>query len=251
MRRSLLVIFLILSIVSCRQHLVVSEIRSENISNYPVDFLPDSDIISLIQPFKDVLVEDMSEVISFSTEEISKHKPESKLTNYLSDLLLEEGKAFCRSYNYTFRPDVAYMNYGGIRSSLPRGEITVGNVFELMPFENELVIIEIAGEDLRKFAEHIAKIGGDAIAGVMIGIKDGNIADFKVNGAEVVMSKSYYLVTNDYVANGGDDIVMFKNRKRYIPTGFKIRDLIIRNMRRNYAAGVKIEATLDGRIYYE
>ncbi len=250
MRKSFIIFFSLALLISCNSQLVINSVQSENISNNPSGYLPDSSIIRLVGPYKSELDEDMSRVISITTDAMFKKKPESSLTNYLSDLLLKEGADYCRKQNLGFKPQIAYVNYGGIRSSLPEGEVTVGNIFELMPFENELVIVELAGSDLHLFADEVADRGGDGVAGITLGIKEGKVALFEVNGKKTVENQSYFLVTNDYVASGGGGMEAFNNKKKYIKTGLKIRDLIISSMEQSYQNGVKISSQEDGRIYY-
>ncbi len=251
MRKSLFIIFILSLLISCQSQLFISNIITENISNSPSDYSPDSIIVSLVEPFKSDLEEDMSRIISTAPEEMFKQKPESNLINYLSDLLLEEGIRYCRKQGFTFRPQVAYVNYGGIRSSLPKGQITVGNIYELMPFENELVVLEISGEDLLAFAGQIADWGGDGVSGISLGIKDGKVESLKIEGKTPVLSKSYYLITNDYVATGGGGMKSLANHKKNIKTGIKIRDLIISNMEQDYQSGIEISSSKDGRVYFE
>ena len=122
---------------------------------------------------------------------------------------------------------------------------------ELMPFENEMVLLEISGANLVLFAERVAERDGSGVAGVKIGIKDQKVSSFLISGKEVDPDKSYWLVTNDYVANGGDKMTMFVDPKNYIASGETIRDLIIRYMEEKNEADQIISAKLDGRIFHE
>ena len=193
----------------------------------------------------------MSRVISYAPEAMYKQKPESSLTNYLSDVLLKQGINYCKQQGYSFQPQVAYVNYGGIRSSIPEGDVSVGNIYELMPFDNKLVILEISGEDLLAFADHVASRGGDGVAGLTIGIKDQKTTQVELGGKNLVPTMSYYFVTNDYVASGGDGLKMLENRKKYIDTGLVIRDILISTIEEDFKQGIKLGASKDGRIYYE
>jgi 2',3'-cyclic-nucleotide 2'-phosphodiesterase (5'-nucleotidase family) len=53
--------------------------------------------------------------------------------------------------------DVAITNNGGIRTSFPEGNITLGNVYEVMPFDNELVVITLSGETMKKVIDYLAQ----------------------------------------------------------------------------------------------
>lgn len=251
MRYSFFLIGLLIILFSCNSSLVVSEIKKENISNEPTALYPDSSIIQLVLPYKQNLEGDMSKVISISNEELTKAKPESKLTNLMADFLLNAGNSYCNESNKGFVPDMAFVNYGGLRVSLPRGEITVGNIFELMPFENEMVLLKLTGKTMLEFAQQIAARGGDGVAGITLGIKDGAVGTFNVGGEAFDQNKDYWVVTNDYIANGGDDMKMLVDRKDFVSTGLKIRSLIIESLNNQYKAGNRIQVQLDGRIYNE
>lgn len=251
LQKVLIIPILLCGIISCKSTLIVHEIKTENISNSGNLTTVDSSVVRLVQPYKDKLAGKMREVIGSGTTELIKGRPESKLTNYLGDLLLKEGQSYAKSHPLKPTPVIAYQNYGGLRAIVPKGDITVGKIYELMPFENEMVLLKLKGDDVYAFAEKIAASGGDCVSGIQIGIRDGKVSHFEVNGKPLDRTAEYWLVTNDYVAGGGDGMEMFARRLEYIPTGIKLRDCIISYMRREYRAGKKISPNLDRRIYFE
>ena len=249
MRQTVILLGLLISLGSCKSTLSISSIEAKNIQNETAFYSPDSSIILLVAPYKEKLEEDMSKTISLSSEELTKAKPESKLTNLVADLLMEAGKSFSETKRKDAYPDAAFVNYGGLRTSLPKGKITVGNIFELMPFENELVLLKLSGKTMNEFIEKVAERGGDGVSGMKLGIKDGQIAHLTIGGKQLDSNKDYWLVTNDYIANGGDDMSMLADRKELVQTGYKIRDLIIDRLKDQYQAGKGIDLQLDGRFY--
>jgi len=251
MRRLIYGICIILLTFSCSPHLSVRQINTKNI---PVNLQSgsiDSSVQSIVKPYHDSIAHDMSKLVAISATPLSKGKPESKLTNLLADILLEFGTDFCVSQNINIKPDVSYVNYGGLRASLPQGEITVGRIFELMPFENEIVLINISGEAIQQMAERIAVRGGEGIAGMRLGIRDKKVASLKIDGKEVDAKASYWLVTNDYIANGGDQMIMFLKPLDRINTKMKFRDLLIQSLTDRYKKDGILDVKLDGRIYNE
>lgn len=249
MQKALIILIFLCGILSCKSNLIIHDIKTENIPNSENLITVDSSVIKLVQPYKNNLTAEMQEVIGYSTVELVKGRPESRLTNYLGDLLLEEGRSYAANLPSKPVPVIAYLNYGGLRTALPEGNITVGKIFELMPFENEIVLLKLKGDDLYAFAEKIAAQGGDCVSGIRLGIRDGRVSHFEVNGKPFDRTAEYWLVTNDYVASGGDDMQMFAHRLEYIATGIKLRDCIIGYMRRHHQAGEKISPEPDGRIY--
>ena len=194
---------------------------------------------------------DMSKLVAVSSTPLKKEKPESKLTNLIADILLESGTEYCKTMNLDIKPNASYVNYGGLRASLPKGEITVGNIFELMPFENEIVLIKISGESVQKMAERIAARGGEGVAGLILGIRNEKVGTLKIGGIGVNPANSYWLVTNDYIANGGDQMSMFLNAVERINTKMKIRDVLIQALGDRYKKDGIISVKEDGRIYNE
>ncbi len=244
-------VFVFLLFFSCSPHLSVHQINTQNIQ---VD-IRSSSIDSLVQvilsPFRDSISGEMSRLVAVSATPLVKDKPESKLTNLVSDILLEYGTGYCVDQKIKVIPDASYVNYGGLRASLPQGEITVGHIFELMPFENEIVLIKISGESVLKMAERIASRGGEGVAGLRLGIRNEKPATLSIGGKAVEPAAVYWIVTNDYIANGGDQMDMLSNPVERINTGLKIRDVLILALSERYQSDGIIHVKEDGRIFHE
>lgn len=238
-------------LLSCKPTFVSTQVNSQNISVVSDNFAVDSQLVQMYLPYKKILEKDMQRVISFSNEEMRKGKPESGLTNLLADLILAEGKKYALNNGLKINPDVSYFNYGGIRTSLPKGQITVGNIFELMPFENEMVFIQLTGTQLQTFYNIVAKYGGESVGGVRFVISNGKAKNVQVNGENLNPEKKYWMVTNDYSANGGDDLLVFTQRLDLIGSGKKIRDVIISNFEERLKDDEVLTEYLDGRITNE
>jgi 2',3'-cyclic-nucleotide 2'-phosphodiesterase (5'-nucleotidase family) len=193
----------------------------------------------------------MSKLVAISETALKRDKPESKLTNLVSDIILETGNDYCASADLGIRPDVSYVNYGGLRGSLPQGKITVGNLFELMPFENQVVIVHVSGESIQKMAEKIAERGGEGIAGMLLGIRNGKVGTLKIGNNNVDPAKFYWLVISDYIASGGDQMSMFRTPDKIINTKLKLRDVLIQSLRDRYKKNGIISVKEDGRIFNE
>jgi 2',3'-cyclic-nucleotide 2'-phosphodiesterase (5'-nucleotidase family) len=230
------------------------QLVSGTYSNHSISsetFKPDSAIISIYWPFKEKMDAEMNDVIGFAQEDLLKGKPESKLTNFLADLLLEESHRLSTHSSLAFSPDLAFLNYGGIRTGIPRGDITVRNIFELMPFENELVFIQLSGENMLLFFNLIASRGGDSLSGVKFKIRDGKATDVFIGQSPLSPDGKYWLAVSDYVADGGDSYAMLQNSSQRIDSGQKIRDVIIQHLKRTHAEGRIVNPETDGRIIGE
>lgn len=246
-----LLITWILFTLSCKSTYISTDVKTQNITVSENANPLDSQLVFLYLPYKNILEKDMGRVISISEKEMVKGKPESGLTNLLADLVLEEGQKEAVRMNLQIKPVVSYFNYGGIRTWLPKGEITVGKIFELMPFENEMVFIQLTGDQLQQFYDIVAAKGGDGVGGVRFVISNGKAKNIMIGGEILDSASKYWLVTNDYSANGGDDLQVFTQRSELIPTGKKIRDVIISNFEERKIHGMNLVENLDGRITNE
>lgn len=246
-----LLITWILFTISCKTNFVSTSSQGQNISVSSDVTTTDSQLVELYLPYKFILEKDMKRVISFSNEEMTKNKPESNLTNFLADLLLEESTKEAIENEFEIKPSISYFNYGGIRTFLPKGDISVENIFELMPFENELVYLKLNGKQIKVFLDHVAEGGGDSVGGVHFTISNSKAKKIFIQDEAINFEKEYWLATNDYVAEGGDGLTVFTERSDFKKSGVKIRDVIITHLENKQKKGEILETKLDGRITNE
>lgn len=187
-----------------------------------VKFPVDSTFYNIAKPYKIKIENEMNEVLTFSKLDLRKGQPESLLGNWTADICLEIAQLI-----YKGDIDVAMFNNGGLRSSLSKGEITKGDIFQLMPFENELVVVDLNKNEFKFFVEYYMKTGGQPI---------GFSNQFSLNDS------IFSILTTDYLVNGGDEMIFYKN-KDYTSTGLKMRDAIIDYCNRTDT----IEPKLDNR----
>lgn len=192
---------------------------------------------------------DMEDVLCISKDALFGGRPESPLTNFCADLILQESDSICLKRYPEIRMSVSMVNRGGLRVPIPKGEVKVQNMFELMPFENEIVLLKLSGVEMLQFIDHIASRGGEGVAGMRLGIKDDKAFSPEIQGKPLDETKSYWLVTSDYIANGGDGFEILSSVKERVSTGVKFRDMFIGHLRSLGKKGITIEAKADGRIY--
>lgn len=198
-----------------------------------------------LQPYKVQLEKEMNEVIGFAVRDLKIHGPESLLSNFSSDVYRQVAATTIQS-----PVDIAIVNLKGLRAPVPAGNITVSRIFELMPFENELVVLWVRGDELLGLFDFFASIGGEGVSGMKMGIRDGKAVEVTVGGVPVDKDRIYVVATNDYLAEGNDGMVQLKNATKRINTGIKIRDMLIEYIRKESEAGRKIDPKLDGRVYF-
>ena len=233
-----------LSLVGCSHKTSISKIaESHVIINEPKI---DSSIYKAMLPYKKTHDEQMYAVIAKSEDALLKADVESTLGNFFCDAVIYETKKLLGKDSSML--DVAIFNKGGLRNSLPKGNITIGNVFELMPFENEVVLLKLSGAQFKDMCFKIVEKGGIPIGGMRLIMKGSEPTDIFVNGKPFDETKDYWVVTSDYLANGGDSYNFFKNAKE-----IKVMNVLLRTMIINYCEDItKLDQTikpkLDGRI---
>ncbi len=238
----------VLLFISCL--FVTSFVQSQKVSvtysGYPINgnTKKDSSIAAFLSTYRDSVSKSMNVVIGFSVSGLTKHQPESGLGNFMCDGLKNIGEKVFGQHI-----DAAFVNYGGVRSYLPKGNITVGNIFELMPFDNIMVLQRVKGDSLLSFLNHIADKNGWPLTGITLAIKDKKAANVLIDGKPISADSTYTIANSDYVANGGDNTNMLKVFPK-ISKGYLIRDALLAYVKLLTDAGQSIDAKIEKRIVY-
>lgn len=204
----------------------------------------DSAYLQLYAPYKAQLEAEMNRVIGHTDVNLTKPAdvPETLLGNFFTDALLAEGQ------KHDPDAELSFGTKGGLRTELQKGAITIGNLFELMPFENEMVLLELSGKSILQLAAFIAASGGQPVSGLRMKIIDNKASDITVAGKPLVESRTYKLITYDYLANGGDNSRGLGEPVSRVDLGQKVREALIEYVSTQDKAGKHINTQLDGRI---
>jgi len=202
----------------------------------------DPALLALVAPYRAEMEGEMSRVIGRASETLTKSQPEGVLGNMAADAML-----FALAHSGAEPADVAITNNGGLRVPLNAGPITVGRVFELMPFENMLVVLEMPADSVVALAHDLARAGGEPVAGISLAIRDTEAADILIGGAPIEPGRTYRIATSDYLANGGGNMpTLWADYPRETPD-LKLRDAFITYIE---ATGT-ITSEIEGRIRRE
>lgn len=192
----------------------------------------------------DSLMIPLQEVVCYSEDVYSKEAPESGLSNYSVDAV--------RSYaeKYSKGPiDVALINFGGIRTDLPKGAVRVYDIFSIFPFNNYLTILDVKGSTLKKVFEKMAvRHKVEALSGVRMKIDGDRITECTVGGKKLDTNRIYKVATIDFLVTGGDGIDWGDGIIARNDTGILLRDVIISEMKEVMAAGKTLDLAKDGRV---
>lgn len=235
-------IFLII-LSACKGHFHVSETKS---SHYELKTVKNDSIANLsLLPYKAGLDKEMKTIIAQSDSSLTRDGFESSLGNFV--LMATE------EFININKPEIAgncvlFINRGGLRNNLPMGEITKGNIFEVMPFDNEIVILTLSGQKLKESIDGMLKENKLISFNLLMDVKDKQAEKIIVYSSLIDLNKSYKVVTTDYLAMGGDNCHFFGKPISYETTGVKLRDAIIYYCESLTKNNIQIRPLRFGRI---
>lgn len=240
----ILLLPVLLTIAACASHYSLSGIKYGRIEvTSEFDDSPDSISMHIVEPYQNVVDSLMSPVLGVSEMVMRPARPESLLSNFVADVLMKA------AFQLGIKADMALCNVGGLRSSMPKGEVTYGDVLEIAPFENRLCIVTLGGDKMMELMRQIAAVGGEGISGVSLQItKTGDLIEAKVGGRTINEDKKYIVATLDYLAEGNDKMYALKDCLEKQNTELSVRALIMDAIQREHAAGRKVTARMEGRI---
>ena len=202
-----------------------------------------SSALSLLKPYSDNVNRTMNEVVGIAEISLEKKQPECTLGNFLADAFLTMAQE-----KYNTKADISLINFGGMRlTQVPKGEVTNGKIFELMPFDNLLILQKVKGDVLQQFLDLIAAKGGWPVAGMTMQIKDKKAVNVIIGGKPIDPDATYTMVNSDFLANGGDNADMLRPIPQ-ITNGYLMRDAIFDYIKKLKSQGKNITANIENRV---
>ncbi|WP_254245106.1 5'-nucleotidase C-terminal domain-containing protein [Hymenobacter sp. BRD67] len=204
---------------------------------------PDAGAADYIKPYHDKVLSQMQEVVGSAPVALTKNAGENTLVNFVADLQRTAASQYFKGETI----DLGVMTNGGMRTPLPAGPITLGNVFELMPFENELVVLDAPGPVVQQLFDYSAAIKM-AVSGATYTVSpDKKPQDIRIGGQPFDPNKTYTIAVSDYLAGGGDNMSFLK-AATLRHTGLLLRTCIADHIRALTKAGQPVTATIEGRV---
>ncbi|WP_142534304.1 5'-nucleotidase C-terminal domain-containing protein [Saccharicrinis carchari] len=226
--------------------------KNYEVNNISIDdnITADSAMQSHIKPYRKEIDAKMDKAIGKSEKQMLVYKPESPLSNFISDIIQNRVDQYLRDTHADTLQLLTLMNIKGIRSPIPQGEVTVRNIFELMPFENEIVVLTLPGDSILSLFSFLGRTKGDGIAGATVKFQDSTVVEVFINNKALDVSKKYMLATSDYLADGGDHYQMITRPLHRENTNLKLREVIMHSIQEKNRAGEVLKAATDGRIVF-
>ena len=245
LKKYIFISLLVLPLVSCSHKVwtITHATSTKIVIDSTTEALADKNYEIYLQPIKQKVEAQMNVVIGQAAVTMKGHGPESLLSNFSADVYRETASKYLGK-----EVDLAVVNLGGLRTIVPAGNITIGKVFELMPFENELVIVWLKGDKLNGLLQYFAGMGGEGVSGLHMEISNGKAVNILVNGKPIDPEKLYSISTNDYLAGGNDHMIQLAQNVKRVNTGIKVRDMLLDYIKNETKKGNKIQSKLDGRI---
>ncbi len=209
----------------------------------------DRTIENTIKPYREKVEKEMTTIISYTPINLNRTDGdlESSLGNLMADLCYERANPVFNSRTGK-NIDFAMFNYGGIRAGISKGNITNESAFNLMPFENSLVVLELSSEKIKELVNYL--IAEDKAHPLS---KQFNLAitengyNLKINNAPLDPSKTFFVLTSDYLQTGGDNMNFFKDPINLYKLDYKVRNAIIDYFKETDT----VKVSLDGRFRHE
>ncbi|GAB4380566.1 MAG: 5'-nucleotidase [Calditrichia bacterium] len=223
---------------------------THKITNYNIridsTLTSDSAMNALVAPYRAELDQIMGKVVGHAAVDLRAQKPEGELNNFVADLMVKRANA-----EYPDTVEMGLTNVGGLRVNIPRGPIALGKIFEVMPFENELVVLALTGEQLFVLAQQIGEVRGECVSGMTLEFKDQKLSRLMVQGEYVDKEKIYHLVTTDYLSEPSRNRLSILGQVPRTFLGVTLRDAIIDEVEALEAAGQPVSARIEGRIVFK
>jgi 2',3'-cyclic-nucleotide 2'-phosphodiesterase (5'-nucleotidase family) len=218
---------------------------------------PDPEVAAAVAKFEAALIDRMSETICTTAVALDS----STATVRTREAAI--GNLFADAMRAGMRADAAILNGGGIRAGKtyePGARISQGDVLAELPFNNRIVVVEIAGRDLKSAMENglsllpsasgrFPQVSGMAVTFELERAPGSRVIAMQVGGAPLDEGRVYRVAVLDYLARGGDDYVMFRDAKRITPDNDApmMVNEVVQYLRRIGTARTGVEGRVAGK----
>ena len=191
-------------------------------------------------------MKEIKKVVGFATRDMAAAAPESELSNWWVDTMMKSVERLTKR-----KVDVGFLNFGGIRTSLPEGDLLLDDFVSMFPFNNYLTYVAVKGSDLQEIFNFIASSQPFVIGGAKLAVTNHQIDTLLVGGKPIDPKKTYGVASIDFLIDGGDGMTVGKNAKEMIVTDKKVIDEVLTAIYELQAVGKPLEYSKDGRCTYD
>ncbi len=225
-----IVIFITIVLYSCQEERQVL-IQIKGVEQQINDSLPTSETIAAyIAPFQKHLNAVLDSTLTYAPYIISKKDGvfNTPAGNLMADIVMREANPIFRRRSGQ-NIDFVLLNHGGIRSDISKGMVSARTAYEVMPFENQIVVVELNGKSIRELVRFL--INSDQphpISGIQVILDNKNkLQSVNIHGIPFDENRTYHVATSDYLLNGGDAMGFFKESLKTMNLNYLIRNAMI------------------------
>jgi 2',3'-cyclic-nucleotide 2'-phosphodiesterase (5'-nucleotidase family) len=207
----------------------------------------DEDIENFVKPYREHLESEMSEVLAYAPQfmDANRADDETMMGNFLADISYKRANpVFNKRTGKNI--DFVLLNIGGIRAKIQKGDVTVRDAYEVMPFENIFVVAKLSYEAVNELITYLEKSGNPHPIShqLRVTFRNDDVRKVLLQGKPLDPNKSYYVLTNDYLFNGGDRMDFFQKATEKYVLDYKVRAALLDELKDIDT----IHVALDGRM---
>ncbi len=225
----LLTIFCLLFFASCNQQNKLVSIHAEEIL---VDehISEEDSIAAYIAPFRKRITQVLDSSLAYVPIALTKGDGEYNTSagNFMADVIYSEALPIYKARTGN-DIDFALLNHGGIRADIPKGKVNARTAYEIMPFDNNIVVVALPGKSVLNLVEYLIKSKrAHPLSHIQITLnKHNTLKDLKINGKPFDVNRTYHVATSSYLVTGGDNMTFFKGMTGSVDTNYLVRNAII------------------------
>lgn len=191
---------------------------------------PDSSIENFIKPYSQHINKTLDSVLAYNPTNLNKNDGElnTALGNLMADIIMVQVNPVFKSRTGK-EINLVLLNHGGIRAAVGKGPVNARTAYGLMPFENEVVVVELTGNNINEMLSYLeSNRTAHPLSGIQIKVDmNYKIIEATINEEKIDPEKTYFVATSDYLQQGGDNMTFFKDPVNLYNTDYKIRNTII------------------------
>ena len=235
-------VFLVLC-SSCKNSLYLDTIEGKQLN--VADSIPlDASIDDFIKPYREHLDAEMSTVLTYAKDSYNKTDGEfnTAIGNLMADAVYEEANPIFKARTGE-SIDLVLLNHGGIRSGIAKGNVTIGTAYEVMPFENKVVVAQLNSEAITELLNYLTKAKrAHPVSKLKLLLdSDYTIKTALINNQPIDENRHYNVATNEYLFRGGDGMIFFSKRDTVYDLDYKIRNILIDYFKKQDTIDPKID----------
>lgn len=215
----------------------------------------DKNIVKFLEPYRSKVDSVNARVIAISEYDLDSDEPDGGYAHWAADYAAYTGQKTLDSLRVydpglPARVDMGFMNVGGIRKSMSKGDVTEGQILSTFPFANRMVLMDMKGSDIIDAMKVAAIRGGEGVSENVRVVLDpsGKVQNVIIDGDAVNPEKHYTVSTIDYVAEGNDDLRSFANGKILWRDNKEMSAPMMRYVEHLSRLGLKIAPDLSPRF---